>query len=316
MSKVSNCLQMIQVLMARPKVKIQDLADELEVKPRMVRVYRDELEKAGIYIQSERGINGGYSLDSRSILPIRNFTSDEVQELQIAIQSYLSKQPNLETTLNNALEKIRAFQRDQELSSRHFYFANDHLINTEIGNESEHYKQLFDAFSQRRKVLIAYEAASTSEVTTRTIHPYAFVVYDESMYCVAFCELKQAMRTFKIIRIHSLKQQKERYTIPQAFDIREQFPKLGFIQEPQKVELIIKSPTSNLVKESIYGIDQVIEPLENNAIRFKATLNGSESIKRWILGMGTNVQVIGPATLKQEIHKEIKQMLNQYKDLY
>src|SRR5699024_10858539 len=154
----------------RPRMKIEELAERLEVKPRMVRVYRDELEKAGIYVESVRGINGGYSLDNRSIFLIRNFNSTEVQELQIAIQSYLSKHPDYETTLSNALEKIKAAQRDQSLSSKHFYFANDYLINTEAGNESEHYKKLYKAFNFRKKVNITYEAASTNKVTNRTIH--------------------------------------------------------------------------------------------------------------------------------------------------
>ncbi|GAE94074.1 hypothetical protein JCM21714_3206 [Gracilibacillus boraciitolerans JCM 21714] len=312
MSKLSNCLQMIQLLMARPRMKIEDLAEELEVKPRMIRVYRDDLEKAGIYIESERGTNGGYSLDRRSILPIRNFNPSEVQELQIAIKSYLSKLPDHESTLSNALEKIKAAQRDQSLSSKHFYFANDYLINSEVGNESAHYKRLYHAFNHRKKVVITYEAASTNEVTIRTIHPYAFVVYDENIYCVSYCEEKEAMRTFKIIRIHEIKDTDQNYYLPEDFDIRAQFPHLGFIREPQEVELIIETPFSNQVKESIYSDDQVIEELPHNAIRFKATLNGEQSIKKWILGMGSKVIVIAPVRLKDEIHLEVDRMLQLY----
>ncbi|MGN8645567.1 helix-turn-helix transcriptional regulator [Gracilibacillus sp. HCP3S3_G5_1] len=314
MSKLSNCLDMLQILMARPKVKISELANELEVKPRMIRVYRDELEKAGIYIESVRGVNGGYSLDRRSVLPIRNFSSAEVQKLQIAIQSYLSKQPDNDSTLANALEKIKAAQRDQSLSSKHFYFAHDYLINTEIGNESEHYKKLYQAFNYRHKVMITYAAASTNTVTKRTIHPYAFVVYEENIYCVAFCEQKNAMRTFKIIRIHHVHLLEQTYYLPDDFDIRKQFPYLGFIHEPKEVEVIIETPFANQVKESIYSADQVIEELPDNAIRFKATLNGELSIKKWILGMGTKAKVIAPYCLKMEIQSEIEKMLQYYQE--
>lgn len=59
MSKVSNCLSMIELLMARKKMK---LAEELEVKPRMIRTYKDELEKTGIYVESERGAKEGKML--------------------------------------------------------------------------------------------------------------------------------------------------------------------------------------------------------------------------------------------------------------
>lgn len=46
---------MIELLHGRGKMKISELAAELEVKERMIRIYRDELEKAGIYVESERG---------------------------------------------------------------------------------------------------------------------------------------------------------------------------------------------------------------------------------------------------------------------
>ncbi|UOQ49758.1 WYL domain-containing protein [Gracilibacillus caseinilyticus] len=161
--------------------------------------------------------------------------------------------------------------------------------------------------------MITYEAASTNKVTERMINPYAFVVYDENIYCVAYCEHKLDMQTFKIIRIHQVEAMENTYDIPEDFDIREQFPQLGFIREPLEVELVIETPFSNQVKESIYSENQVIEELPNNAIRFKATLNGSHSIKRWILGMGPKATVFGPDDLRKEIESEVEQMLQQYK---
>lgn len=314
MSKLSNCLQMIQLLMARNKMKIEELAAELEVKPRMIRQYKQELELAGIYIESDRGANGGYYLDKKTILPIRNFSSKEIQHLQIAVKSYLSRQPEHEHMLSNALDKIKAAQRDEALSSKHFYFANDYLINDKIGDQSEHYQLLYQSFNQRKKVEITYTAASTNKVTKRVIHPYAFVLYDENLYCVAFCERKQELRTFKIIRIQNVVTTNHLFYLPEEFDIRKQFPQLGFIKAPMKVDLIIETPFSNQVKESIYSDDQIIEELPNNAIRFQATLNGDQSIKKWILGMGAKARVIGPSSLKQEREKEAHLLLDHYQN--
>ena len=50
MSKVSNVLNMLEYLSTGRKYSIKELAEKLEVTPRMVRVYKDELEKAGICI--------------------------------------------------------------------------------------------------------------------------------------------------------------------------------------------------------------------------------------------------------------------------
>lgn len=50
MSKISNVLIMIEYLSTGRKYSISELSEKLEVTPRMIRVYKDEIEKAGIKI--------------------------------------------------------------------------------------------------------------------------------------------------------------------------------------------------------------------------------------------------------------------------
>ena len=59
MSKISNVLSMIEYLCTGRKYSIAELAQKLEVSPRMIRVYKDEIEKAGIYIDTIKGPYGG-----------------------------------------------------------------------------------------------------------------------------------------------------------------------------------------------------------------------------------------------------------------
>ena len=46
MSKISNVLTMIEMLQSGRKYSISELANELEVSERMIRVYKEDLEKA------------------------------------------------------------------------------------------------------------------------------------------------------------------------------------------------------------------------------------------------------------------------------
>ena len=55
MSKISNVLLMLQYLESGRKYNIRELAEKLEVSERMVRVYKEELEKSGIYIDTIMG---------------------------------------------------------------------------------------------------------------------------------------------------------------------------------------------------------------------------------------------------------------------
>lgn len=78
MSKVSNVLTMLEYLSSGKKYSIAELGEKLEVTPRMVRVYKDELEKAGIYVETIKGPYGGYVLNQNINVPKRFITPNTI----------------------------------------------------------------------------------------------------------------------------------------------------------------------------------------------------------------------------------------------
>ena len=79
MSKVSNVLTMLEYLSSGKKYSIGELSNLLEVTPRMVRVYKDEIEKAGIYIDTIKGPYGGYVLNQNINVPKRFITPNAIK---------------------------------------------------------------------------------------------------------------------------------------------------------------------------------------------------------------------------------------------
>lgn len=69
MSKISNAILMMQLLSSGRRYSVEELAQLLEVSPRMVRTYRDELEKAGVYVDAIKGPGGGYVLNQPMRVP-------------------------------------------------------------------------------------------------------------------------------------------------------------------------------------------------------------------------------------------------------
>ena len=104
MGKIGNALTMLRLLESGRKYKVQELAERLEVTPRMIKIYKEELEKSGIYIETIYGKYGGYVYRQKHNYNI-SFNYFDVD----SIESILGKLNEDERkNINVTLEKIRS----------------------------------------------------------------------------------------------------------------------------------------------------------------------------------------------------------------
>ena len=109
MSKVSNVILMLEYLESGRKYSIKELSEKLEVSERMIRVYKEELEKAGIYIDTLMGPYGGYVLNQSVKIPVRKFTKSDYEFLK-----------NLKVD-----EKDREKNREEDRKSHHSFLYDE-----------------------------------------------------------------------------------------------------------------------------------------------------------------------------------------------
>lgn len=99
MSKIDNMLNMLQILKDGKLHNIQELAQKLEVSERMIRQYKLELERAGIYINSTTGKYGGYQIEKEN-----NFLKIEdtlKEEMYIIIKKAIKNRNKIEIQYNS-----------------------------------------------------------------------------------------------------------------------------------------------------------------------------------------------------------------------
>ncbi|PGX55646.1 transcriptional regulator [Bacillus anthracis] len=312
MSKLSKALRMIELLHARGKMKSSELAYELKIDARTVRDYKKDIEDADINIKSERGRYGGYYISNTSLFPIKNLSSKELKALIFSVEQLVAKgNPIYSDDAQVALDKLKALSKIEADKARYIYFVQRSRPNYESSEESRKYLKLQEAFSRGNKVRIKYEN-NNGRKSERTIEPYGIVHYNEFFYCVAFCNNRQEILKFKLVRMKDIQVLFDRYTIPENFDLEGECPKLGIVNETLEVELIIYPPFSKSVPESIWGEEQKIEQNSDGSINFKAIMSGKSSVKKWILGMGSSVKVIKPEGMRGEIIEEGRKMLGLY----
>lgn len=193
MSKLSNSLVMLKLLSNNRKYSIQELADRLEVSKRMIRVYKDDLEMAGIYIDSIRGPYGGYILNSNIILPEIGFSKYDILLLN-EIKELLKNNSNFKflrefEILSNKINNIYKATKKKPLLKT--------LQNNKI---QEKYNILSKAIKENKRVLINFISLDKTG-KERIIHPCNLFIYNNEWYVSAFCELRGEIRHFALNRI-------------------------------------------------------------------------------------------------------------------
>ena len=189
MSKISNVLTFLQYLSTGKKYSIAELAEKLEVSPRMIRVYKDELEKAGIYIDTIMGPYGGYVLNQSIRMPIRKFKKKDYEFLEKYIEEETdSEKKEKLILLKDKIQGVYAGSKQEEKELN---------IKDEIQNK---YNLLTRAIKERRKVKILYYSYNKGE-NYRVICPAEMFLFQDGWYVAAFCLVKNDIRHFELKRI-------------------------------------------------------------------------------------------------------------------
>lgn len=199
MSKVSNVLTMLELLQSGKKYSINELSSILEVSERMIRVYKEDLEKAGIYIDTIMGPYGGYVLNQSVRMPVRKFKMKDAELLDKYIKN--EKDKDTKDKLILLQDKIKGVyigskQEEKELN-----------LKDETGKK---YNVLTRAIKEKRKIKILYYSYGKGE-NERIIDPAEMFLFHDDWYCAAFCEKKQDIRHFELKRIIKYELLDEKY---------------------------------------------------------------------------------------------------------
>lgn len=104
MGKVGNVLSMLKILESGQKYTVSELSQRLEVSKRMIKIYKNELEKAGIYIDTIYGPYGGYVYNHKHNYDI-SFDYNDIDNIENIFYKLSESEKN---NLIITLEKIKA----------------------------------------------------------------------------------------------------------------------------------------------------------------------------------------------------------------
>lgn len=202
MRRADRLLQIIQLFRRwRGPVTASRLAEELEVTVRTV--YRDiaALMANGVPIRGEAGV--GYVLGDGYDLPPLMFSTDELEALMLGARLVASSgDPGLISSANDAIAKIAAVipadMRPVLLDAPLYAPDFDQTVADMVD-----IADIRLAIRAHQKIEIHYSDASGIE-TRRTVWPVAVAYHKGVRLVVAWCELRNAFRLFRVDRIRRL----------------------------------------------------------------------------------------------------------------
>ena len=315
MNRIDRLTAILIQLQTKRIVKAEEIAHRFEISLRTV--YRDvkALLEAGVPIGSEAGT--GYFIVDGFHLPPVMFTQDEASAMMMAgkLVERMTDQ-SVRTAFENALMKVKAVlneaQKDHlESLQAHIEVLKPHMqLPAQAGN---HLSELQKAIADRRVVEFQY-INNQSEQTLREVEPIGLFYYSAAWHLIAWCRLRNGFRDFRSDRIANLK------TTNTIFSPRSISTLQEYLNSLQQSNIEMKSATLNFnleaaqyVHNSRHYFGFVSEQKIQDYIQMKFLTADLNTMARWILSYGNEVEIESPEELKEKVIQLVEELHEHYK---
>ncbi|MDH5376833.1 MAG: YafY family transcriptional regulator [Gammaproteobacteria bacterium] len=199
MRRADRLFQIIQMLRHDRVVTARDIAQELEVSERTI--YRDvqDLSLSGVPILAEAGV--GYRLMQGFDLPPLMFTEDELAALLLGMRMLqVHSDQGLARAARQILQKVEHVipERLKPELEREDLIVPDYPSTLSL---TDQLSTLRAAVKEQKKVFFAYKREDGAS-STRTVHPLGLFYWGKVWTLVAWCELRDDFRHFRLDRMN------------------------------------------------------------------------------------------------------------------
>jgi predicted DNA-binding transcriptional regulator YafY len=209
MRRADRLFQLVQILRNKRLVTAQELAERLEVSERTI--YRDmqDLSISGVPVEGEAGV--GYHLRYSLDIPPLMFNAEELEALVIGARMVKvwggsalgnSAQSVLDKIQGAIPTELRAHIDDSKLFALRFGHRED--IETTLDS-------CRNAITHSHYLLLDYQRAD-GKLSQREVKPLGLFFWGNLWTLTAWCELRDAFRTFRLDRIQHLQKLDKQFT--------------------------------------------------------------------------------------------------------
>lgn len=318
MAKNDNMLAILWMLNSGIKMTAKQISEKLEINIRTVYRYIDALCASGVPIISDAGHNGGYSLLNNFIRAPLLFDMEEKKALLHA--SVFAKEAGypLSEALDKAVSKLKVYSNQEQVSILNRHLAGFEVISP-MGDPAIQpvLAELEQAVENEFSVEIDYRTSREEQPKNRVIDPYGMVYWSNKWYTVAFCRLRNEIRSFRVERILLIKRTQIMFKRPEAFSARKFFMQNllpDLVGTDGLISLIIGGRSEALDDLCLHWFlgHHLKERTSNQAIFLLEEKSIHLYIPYLLLSYGKSIQIIEPQSLKEELAAVASELMEYY----
>ena len=157
---------------------------------------------------------------------------------------------------------------------------------------------------RNKTVLRIFFQSNDNVVRERCIHPYKLFMYNNAWFVIAYCELVNDFRLFKLCRITAYQKEPVHFRRMLSYNESDFIDKFGIKNgEWHRVKLEFTGKSVRYVTDYCYGKDQIVEKKDNDTVIITVTMQYRDNIVSFILSHGADCKVLEPEWLKSEVLK-------------
>lgn len=225
----------------------------------------------------------------------------------------------LEVNLKNIFRKIIDSLPSEVTVDSSFLDSNTTFIPDQTATMEESvFTTVFQTLKKKTTLEFDYRPLQKTSFMTRQLDPYHAVCQKGNWYIIGFCHDKNEVRVFNFSRMKNVKDTNQKFEIPADFSPDKYFDKeIGVwlsATTKYKVELLISKEIGTFALERSWNSNQVIKQNDDGSVYVSFETTQLPEVKRWVLGQGKTVKVLGPDLLIEQILSELQDITKLYKN--
>lgn len=300
--KVDRLVGILAMLLQRDTMTAPELAERFEVSRRTINRDIESLCKAGIPICTRQGVGGGISIMEDYCLERTLLSTREMREILAGLRGLDS----VSGTRHYARLMEKLCKGASEFVNGKDYIWID-LSSWYKGSLAPRIERIQSAIEGRR--LLCFQYYGPRGEGSRNIEPYYLVFRWSSWYVWGWCLERKDFRLFKLNRMEEV------WVSDQEF-LERQIPAPELTDERVfSGGIPVKALFSPKVKWRLiesFGPHCFTEQEDGRLLLFTEEYTNEDYLLTWLLGFGDQVEVLEPASVREELIRMAENMVRTY----